>query len=129
MQKKAQLSQGAALPSWYWVRGLHDAIIENITFDDTPRFADGKYRSNCLTLSIYAKCALFDTGIKEIRFYNCSGCEELIREKYDSWIHDELIYTDGKYTLMVELRKHLRHRLVQGTVTLRFTDCEVLRES
>lgn len=110
-------------PAWYWTRGLHDAIIEDVKFTDTPQVIDGRYRSNCLTLYIYAKCAMFDMDVKEIRFYNCGGYEDLLRYKCDWWIYDELSDSNGKYTLAITFGPKRKER----KITLRFTDCEVIR--
>ena len=63
-------------PAWYWVKGLHDAHItlaEAFEFPfDYDRYTRKKntYDRNCLTLTLDAAGAMFDTSVKTIRLYN-----------------------------------------------------------
>ena len=63
-------------PAWYWVKGLHDAHItlaESFEFPfDYNRFTREKnrYDRSCLTLTVDASGAMFDTSVKMIRLFN-----------------------------------------------------------
>ena len=63
-------------PEWYWVRALHDACIVGVEMFEFPfdynKFIQekDKYNRNLLTLKIDASSAMFDTSVREIRFFN-----------------------------------------------------------
>ena len=83
------------VPQWYWLRGLHDALVLAV---DAQEFAydvtQAKPVRNCMTIRLDAGGALFDTSVTAIRLYNyrvlrgakLKGChwmqDRLRREKH-----------------------------------------------
>ena len=59
------------VPRWYWLRGLHDALVVSV---DTQEFAYDVTRRkpvrNCMTIRLDARGVLFDTSVTAIRLYN-----------------------------------------------------------
>jgi hypothetical protein len=99
-------------PEWYWVRGLHDAHIsltESFEFPfDYNRFTREKnsYDRNCLTLTVDAAGAMFDTSVKSIRLYNYVYLTpEATLEGHGTlwWISDRLTVRDGRFELEIDL--------------------------
>ncbi len=100
-------------PDWYWANGLHDACIIDVdTFEfpfDYNKYIGQKsnYDRNILTLKIDASNALFDTRVKEIRFFNykiLSNNTELEGRQKIWWVSDILTEEKGHYVLEVECR-------------------------
>ena len=100
-------------PSWYWVRGLHDACITSVEAMEFPfdysRFVTEKenYNRNLFTLKIDAKGALFDTGIKEILLYNYKILSEdisLENRKKIWWFADRLMDHGNYFILEIDLK-------------------------
>ena len=127
-------------PDWYWVHGLHDAcinFIEKFEFPfDYDKFISEKsrYNRNLLLLDINASGALYDTKVKEMRFYNykiLSG-ENLINDLIDNgdsayWLADRLDEKDGKYFLEADLQCYTT-RVEDFTVKIKFDRAEVVRD-
>ncbi len=100
-------------PKWYWVSGLHDACIvgvESFEFPFDYNKFDGeknKYNRNLFALKINSKGALYDNGVKEIRFYNYKILTDQIslmgRDKV-WWLSDKLVDHGDYYTLEIELQ-------------------------
>lgn len=99
-------------PEWYRVNGLHDACITDIsteeyTFDYNEFVKDKcKYKRNVLTFKIDAQGALYDTRVKEIRFYNykiISECFPLNVRNKIWWMADRLVDCGEYYTLETDL--------------------------
>lgn len=111
------------IPQWYWSRGLHDAVITGTKLIHTPLVIGGKHCNNCFVLYIDAAQAMFDLSVREIRFYNCSGFDTLLDCRGDWWIEDTLEKSNGKYILSLTVGNRFGNRCV----SLRFVDCEVLR--
>ena len=99
-------------PSWYWIHRLHDACIVHVESFEFPfdynKFVGPKckYNRNLLILKIDAKSAMFDTKVKEIRFFNCkilSESMELTGRKKIWWLADKLTEVNGRYELDILL--------------------------
>lgn len=100
-------------PDWYWANGLHDACIIDVdTFDfpyDYNKYLVKKGNSdrNILTLKIDASNALFDTRVKEIRFFNYKILSDNIKLEDRTkiwWVSDILTEEKEHYVLEVECR-------------------------
>jgi hypothetical protein len=113
MVKKAVPHQHPAEPpAWYWVKGLHDAHItlaEAFVFPfDYDRFTREKntYDRNCLTLTVDASGAMFDSSVKAIRLYNYKYVSEgtiLEGDKTLWWISDRLSDCGDHFELEIDL--------------------------
>jgi hypothetical protein len=113
MVKKAVPHQHPAEPpAWYWVKGLHDAHItlaEAFVFPfDYDRFTREKntYDRNCLTLTVDASGAMFDSSVKAIRLYNYKYVSEsTILEGHKTlwWISDRLSDCGDHFELEIDL--------------------------
>lgn len=112
MIKQSQPNHPADPPDWYWVLGLHDAhIILAETFEfpfDYNRFTKEKntYDRNCLTLTVNASGAMFDTAVKAIRLYNykyLSKSATLEGHGTLWWIGDRLISREGHFEMEIDL--------------------------
>ena len=123
-------------PDWYWVYGLHDAFItkiESIVFPfDYNKFAKekSKYNRNCLSLKIEAKSALYDTSIKEIRFYNFKILSDynLLLDKIDAcWKADRLSNQGDCFVLEIDLWD-FNSNPKDFTIIIKFDRAEVDRE-
>ena len=99
-------------PDWYWVKGLHDAHItlaEAFEFPfDYNRFTREKnsYDRSCLTLTVDASGAMFDTSVKVIRLYNYKYLSpDAMLEGHGTlwWIGDRLTISDGRFELEIDL--------------------------
>ncbi len=88
-------------PDWYWVHGLHDAKILNITRTDL--LAD----ENRMEIFLDCDGALFETDITKIILYNhkiISGKLPDLNINEVWWIGDNLIKnSNNKYLLEIEL--------------------------
>ena len=88
------------VPQWYWLRGLHDALVLDV---DTQEFAydvmQAKPVRNCMTIRLDAGGALFDTSVTAIRLYNyrvlqgaelkgCHWMQDRLRREKDKFILD-----------------------------------------
>ena len=128
-------------PDWYWKNGLHDACIVGVDtyefpFDYNKYTAEkNKYDRNMLSLRIDAKGALYDSRVKEIRFYNYSLLPESVdltsiepSEKSKVWwLADQLTENSGKYELDILLEICVPHQK-QFHLKLRFDRAEVDRK-
>ena len=113
MAKKAVPTQHPEnFPTWYWVKGLHDAHITLAEAFDFPfdydRFTREKYAydRNCLTLTIDASGAMFDSAVKAIRLYNYKYLSENTTfegHKTLWWISDRLTDCGGHFELEIDL--------------------------
>ena len=126
---------------WYWESGLHDACIigaetYEFPFDYDKYTAEkNKYDRNMLSLRIDAKGAVYDSRVKEIRFYNY----KLLPESTDLtslepseknkvwWLADQLTEQNGKYELDILLEICVPHQK-QFHLKLRFDRAEVDRK-
>ena len=99
-------------PAWYWVKGLHDAhitLVESFEFPfDYDRYTREKnpYDRNCLTLTIDASGAMFDTSVKAIRLYNYKYLSpETALEGHGTlwWISDRLTDCGDHFELEIDL--------------------------
>ena len=65
------------VPQWYWLRGLHDALVLAV---DAQEFAydvtQAKPVRNCMTIRLDAKAALFDTSVTAIHLFNYKVLED-----------------------------------------------------
>ncbi len=128
-------------PEWYWESGLHDACIIGVETYEFPFDYDkytaekNKYDRNMLSLRIDAKGALYDSRVKEIRFYNY----KLVPESVDLvslepseknkvwWLADQLTEHNGKYEFDILLEICVPHQK-QFHFKLRFDRAEVDRK-
>ena len=97
---------------WYWVTGLHDALITNVEELNLPfdykEFVTKKnnYDRNVLILMINAKNALFDQKVKEIRLFNYKilDCDEVFKKHKSAWwLGDDLYKENEHYVLDIYL--------------------------
>ena len=128
-------------PDWYWENGLHDACIVGVDtyefpFDYNKYTAEkNKYDRNMLSLRIDAKGALYDSHVKEIRFYNYKLLPESVdltsiepSEKSKVWwLADQLTEKGGKYELNILLEICVPHQK-QFLLKLGFGRAEVDRK-
>lgn len=123
-------------PDWYWEAGLHDACIIGAEAYEFPfdynkyTSKKNKYDRNMFLLKIDAKGALYDFGVKEIRFFNykiLSDGVELSGRKKIWWLADQLIENNGKYELDI-LLEDLNSYPEQFHFILRFDRAEVDRK-
>ena len=100
------------LPEWYWERGLHDACVVCIEAYEFPfdynkyTSQKNKYDQNMLLFKINAKGALFDSDVKEIRFFNykiLSENVELFNRSKIWWLSDKLTEVNDRYELEILL--------------------------
>ena len=122
-------------PDWYWPLGLHDAHItlaEAFEFPfDYNRFTKEKnrYDRNCLTLTVDATGAMFDTAVKTIRLYNYKYLSEnTTLEGHGTlwWITDRLTVCEGYCELEIDLYDS-EHFPKDFTVKIKFDRAEVDR--
>ncbi|MBP3666674.1 MAG: hypothetical protein J6K29_06440 [Clostridia bacterium] len=122
-------------PDWYWVKGLHDAhitLVESFEFPfDYDRYIREKntYDRNCLTLTVDAAGAMFDTSVREIRLYNYKYLSpETTPEGHGAlwWIGDRLTARDGRFELEIDLYDGEAFP-EEFTVRVRFERAEVER--
>ena len=122
-------------PDWYWPLGLHDAHItlaEAFEFPfDYNRFTKEKnrYDRNCLTLTVDAAGAMFDTAVKTIRLYNYKYLSEnTTLEGHGTlwWITDRLTVCEGYCELEIDLYDS-KHFPKDFTVKIKFDRAEVDR--
>ena len=88
------------VPQWYWLRGLHDALVLGV---ETQEFAydvtQVKPVRNCMVIRLDARGALFDTSVTAIRLYNykvlrgtelkgCYWMQDWLRREKDKFILD-----------------------------------------
>jgi hypothetical protein len=123
-------------PDWYWVKGLHDAHItlaEAFEFPfDYNRFTREKnsYDRSCLTLTVDASGAMFDTSVKVIRLYNYKYLSpDAMLEGHGTlwWIGDRLTISDGRFELEIDLYDGEGFP-EEFTVRVRFDRAEVERQ-
>ena len=111
-KRNSQAQSPESPPAWYWVKGLHDAhitLVESFEFPfDYDRYTREKntYDRNCLTLTLDAAGAMFDTSVKAIRLYNYKYLTpETALEGHGTlwWIGDRLTVSDGRFELEIDL--------------------------
>ena len=97
-------------PDWYWVRGLHDAQILEVSMQD-----------DTLTLCIDSGNAMFDNTLERITFLGArpkTSLPEPTKKQPVYWLSDELIalpFDQWKISICTERydgRKTLREPLV-----------------
>ena len=127
--------------TWYWERGLHDAVVVGVEkyefpFDYNKYVGEkNKYDRNMLALKIDAESAMFDFHVKEIRFYNYKILTDeidiingdLFSKKKIWWRADQLTEQNGKYELDILLESADKHQR-QFHLKLRFDRAEVDRK-
>ena len=102
------------VPQWYWLRGLHDALVlgvetQEFAYDVTQR----KPVRNCMVIRLDARGALFDTSVTAIRLYNykvlqgaelkgCHWMQDRLRREKDKFILD--IIAPGKNDFLYSVR-------------------------
>lgn len=111
-KRNSQTHSPESPPAWYWVKGLHDAhitLVESFEFPfDYDRFTREKntYDRNCLTLTVDAAGAMFDTAVKVIRLYNYKYLSpETALEGHGTlwWLGDRLTVSEGRFELEIDL--------------------------
>ncbi len=59
------------IPNWYWVNGLHDAKVTNLSFENFDYdYTKRNPIRNCITIQLDTRNAMFDTSIKAIKLLN-----------------------------------------------------------
>ena len=59
------------IPDWYWVKGLHDAQVTDLSFIDFDYdYTKRNPTRNCMTIQLDTRSAMFDTSIKAIKLLN-----------------------------------------------------------
>ncbi len=118
-------------PDWYWVHGLHDAKVLNITKADLLadyNIKDPKY--NRMEILLDCDGALFEMDIKKIILYNhkiVSGKLPDLEINEAWWISDRLSKnSNGKYLLELELATNEHDRRYISKIE--FQLAEVLRK-
>ena len=134
-KRNSQTHSPESPPAWYWVKGLHDAhitLVESFEFPfDYDRYTREKntYDRNCLTLTVDAAGAMFDTSVKSIRLYNYKYLSpETALEGHGTlwWIGDRLTVSDGRFELEIDLYDGEAFP-EEFTVRIRFDRAEVER--
>ena len=95
------------VPQWYWLRGLHDALVLGV---ETQEFAydvtQARPVRNCMVIRLDARGALYDTSVTAIRLYNykvlrdgsqTGGYGEGLTDCY--WMQDRLRREKEKFIL------------------------------
>lgn len=122
-------------PAWYWIKGLHDAGITEVEVFEFPfdykKFIEekNKYTRNLLKLKVDSKGALFDTTVKEIRFYNYKILTpdiSLENRKVIWWLSDRLSEVDGYFVLEIDLHDSKSYP-EDLTFKVKFERAEVIR--
>ena len=122
-------------PAWYWPLGLHDAhvtLTEAFEFPfDYNRFTKEKncYDRNCLTLTLDASGAMFDTSVKAIRLYNYKYLTDSIPLEERGtlwWVSDRLTACGDHYELEIDFYDS-EHFPKDFTVKIKFDRAEVDR--
>lgn len=122
-------------PAWYWIKGLHDAGITEVAAFEFPfdynKFIKDKnnYNRNLLKLKVDSKGALFDTTVKEIRFYNYKILTPDISLENRSimwWLSDRLREADGCFVLDIDLHDFKSYP-EDFTFKIKFERAEVIR--
>lgn len=95
------------IPLWYWVRGLHDALVLGVETQELPYdVTERKPVRNCMTIRLDTTEALFDTTVSAIRLFNykvlrdeseAGGYGEGLKDCY--WMQDRLRFENGKFVL------------------------------
>ena len=86
------INMSCKMPAWYWEKGLHDAIIKNITL--CPLNYDYTQKNpirNYLLIEIDSSHALFDSTIKEIKLFNAKILSEKNKRIYRNILFGERI--------------------------------------
>ena len=112
MMKKGYTYTSDNPPDWYWKLGLHDACIVDafeIPFDYNKYVGEkNNCNRNALSLQIDASGAIYDTRVKEIRFFNYKILTEEITLQGRNkvwWLADRLTeIDDGFYILEIDLQ-------------------------
>lgn len=134
-KRNSQAHSPESPPAWYWVKGLHDAhvtLVESFEFPfDYDRYTREKntYDRNCLTLTLDASGAMFDTSVKAIRLYNYKYLTpETALEGHGTlwWIGDRLTVSEGRFELEIHLYDSEAFP-EELTVRVRFERAEVER--
>ena len=116
-------------PEWYWTRGLHVACIKAVESFEFL-FDYNNYNRNLLKLIIDSKGAIYDTSVKEIRFYNykiLTSDFSLDNRKTIWWLSDRLIENGDNYILEIDLQD-LDSYPEEFTFKIKFEQVEVIRE-
>ncbi len=117
------------MPAWYWSRGLHDAEILEVSELELPVDWKAKVRRwNCLSLRLDCRCALFETDIRQIHFYNykvLSGDLDRLREPHTWWFSDKPETDERGYRLTMTFESAHGDRF---ELQIRFEDAVVERK-
>ena len=113
------------MPVWYWEKGLHDAIIKNITL--CPLNYDYTQKNpirNYLSIEMDSGHALFDSSIVEIKLFNAQILSE--KNSYCNywWVKDTLDMINGKYILQIDVESAKG----KNTIIIKFENAEVVRK-
>lgn len=117
-------------PEWFWTRGLHDAVVEDISAKEiTPDYSKPFPLYNYLSIELDAEHAMFERDIAEIRFYNykLKGFEAKLPTEFPLfWMTETLKQiSEHRFEIKIELvTERNKHRFIHMT----FQTAEVLRK-
>ena len=107
---------------WYWTKGLFDAVIQKIEIRDIPYdYTEKNPIRNCLTIYLDSQNAIYDTSIKELRFYN----HKLITGDVSItgwWKNDNLKDENGRFVLTIDIGTMQHDCILQFS----FDNCHVI---
>ena len=86
-----------AEPDWYWLNGLHDAVIIDYTLANINyNYREKKPKRNCFSLVVDSSNAMWTTSIKVIKLYNVNGSPMSIDVRGWWWVNDKLEFDTTK---------------------------------
>ena len=121
---------------WYWVTGLHDALITNVEELNLPfdykEFVTKKnnYDRNVLILMINAKNALFDQKVKEIRLFNYKilDCDEVFKKHKSAWWLGDDLYKENEHYVLDIYLCDTDNCAFEYSLKIKFERAEVIRK-
>lgn len=91
---------------WYWEKGLYDSEIIDIKKEDyNYDYRQRRPIRNMFEIVLDAKCAMYDTLVKSISFYNykiIKGGDDLL---HTWWYEDEIAELNGRKQLKLTVRQ------------------------
>ena len=111
-----------SFPGWYWVHGLHDAQILEVSMQD-----------DTLTLRIDSSNAMFDNTLERITFLGArlkTPLPEPTKKQPVYWLSDELIALPfDQWKLTVKLERYDGRRTINESLTVIFSGAKTKRRS
>lgn len=111
-------------PDWYWKRGLHDADIKCVAYQQFDcDYTQKNPIRNSITISLDSRNALFDTTIDSIVFYNAKMITNDIDYAGTWWVNDELSFSNNKFHIKIFIESKIKKSCIQ----IQFDRAEVIR--